>query len=64
MAESLNFDDAPAGTAPAGSEISGLLSMAGPMESQPAIQKLRAILPPQEPIAHAREWAKSHRPRY
>ncbi|MEY9108772.1 hypothetical protein ABH999_004968 [Bradyrhizobium yuanmingense] len=34
------------------------------MESQPAIQKLRAILPPQEPIAHAREWAKSHRPRY
>ncbi|MBR0710298.1 glutathione S-transferase family protein [Bradyrhizobium liaoningense] len=34
------------------------------MESLPTTQKLRAILPPREPIAHAREWAKSHRPRY
>ncbi|MVT50422.1 glutathione S-transferase family protein [Bradyrhizobium yuanmingense] len=34
------------------------------MESQPTTQKLRATLPPREPIAHAREWAKSHRPRY
>jgi len=25
---------------------------------------LRAILPPREPIAHAREWANSHRPKY
>jgi len=34
------------------------------MESLPTTQKLRAILPPRAPIAHAREWAKSHRPRY
>jgi len=34
------------------------------MESLPATLKLRAILPPREPIRHAREWAKSHRPRY
>ncbi|MDT4737242.1 glutathione S-transferase family protein [Bradyrhizobium sp. WYCCWR 12699] len=34
------------------------------MESLPTTQKLRAILPPREPIQHAREWAKSHRPKY
>jgi glutathione S-transferase len=34
------------------------------MENVPATQKLRAILPPREPIAHAREWASSHRPKY
>jgi len=34
------------------------------MESLPTTQKLRAILPPREPIAHAREWANSHRPKY
>ncbi|MHC2620831.1 glutathione S-transferase [Bradyrhizobium huanghuaihaiense] len=34
------------------------------MESLPTTQKLRAILPPRQPIAHAREWAKSHRPKY
>ncbi|MET4169457.1 glutathione S-transferase [Bradyrhizobium sp. LA6.1] len=34
------------------------------MESLPTTQKLRAILPPRAPIAHAREWAHSHRPRY
>jgi glutathione S-transferase len=34
------------------------------MESLPATQKLRAILPPRAPIEHAREWASSHRPKY
>jgi hypothetical protein len=34
------------------------------MENLPATLKLRAILPPREPILHAREWANSHRPRY
>jgi glutathione S-transferase len=34
------------------------------MESLPATQKLRAILPPRTPIEHAREWASSHRPKY
>jgi glutathione S-transferase len=34
------------------------------MESVPATRKLRAILPPREPIPHAREWANSHRPKY
>jgi glutathione S-transferase len=34
------------------------------MESLPATRKLRAILPPREPISHAREWANSHRPKY
>lgn len=34
------------------------------MEGLPTTQKLRAILPPREPISHAREWANSHRPRY
>ncbi|MEK9281420.1 MULTISPECIES: glutathione S-transferase family protein [unclassified Bradyrhizobium] len=34
------------------------------MESLPTTQKLRAMLPPREPIAHAREWANSHRPKY
>ncbi|UEM15870.1 glutathione S-transferase family protein [Bradyrhizobium barranii subsp. barranii] len=34
------------------------------MESLPTTQKLRAILPPRARIAHAREWAHSHRPRY
>lgn len=34
------------------------------MEGLPTTQKLRAILPPREPIQHAREWATSHRPKY
>lgn len=34
------------------------------MEDLPAVKKLRAALPPSAPIEHAREWAKSHRPRY
>jgi glutathione S-transferase len=34
------------------------------MEILGAVRKLRAILPPREPILHAREWARSHRPRY
>jgi glutathione S-transferase len=34
------------------------------MENLPTTRKLRASLPPREPIAHAREWAVSHRPKY
>jgi glutathione S-transferase len=34
------------------------------MEELPAVKKLRAALPPRAPIEHAREWAKSHRPKY
>jgi len=34
------------------------------MESLAATKKLRASQPPREPIAHAREWAVSHRPKY
>jgi glutathione S-transferase len=34
------------------------------MENLPATRKLRAILPPREPIPHAREWTSSHRPKY
>jgi glutathione S-transferase len=34
------------------------------MENLPTTKKLRAALPPREPIAHAREWANSHRPKY
>jgi glutathione S-transferase len=34
------------------------------MENLPATRKLRAILPPRNPIPHAREWAISHRPKY
>ena len=34
------------------------------MENLPTTRKLRAILPPREPIRHAREWANSHRPKY
>jgi glutathione S-transferase len=34
------------------------------MEKLPTTGKLRAILPPREPIPHAREWANSHRPKY
>jgi glutathione S-transferase len=34
------------------------------MENLPATKKLRASLPPREPIWHAREWANSHRPKY
>ena len=34
------------------------------MEELPTTRKLRASLPPRAPIAHAREWANSHRPRY
>ena len=34
------------------------------MESLPTTRKLRAILPPREPVAHAREWANTHRPKY
>ena len=34
------------------------------MENLATTKKLRAILPPREPIWHAREWANSHRPKY
>ncbi|GLR84243.1 glutathione S-transferase family protein [Bradyrhizobium iriomotense] len=34
------------------------------MEELPTTRKLRASLPPREPIQHAREWATSHRPKY
>jgi glutathione S-transferase len=34
------------------------------MEELPATKKQRAALPPRAPIAHAREWAVSHRPKY
>jgi len=34
------------------------------MENLPTTKKLRSILPPREPILHAREWANSHRPKY
>ncbi len=34
------------------------------METLPATKTLRAVLPPRTPIAHAREWANSHRPKY
>jgi glutathione S-transferase len=34
------------------------------MEELPTTRKLRACLPPRAPIAHAREWANSHRPKY
>ncbi|MFL6812571.1 MAG: glutathione S-transferase family protein [Bradyrhizobium sp.] len=34
------------------------------MEELPTTRKLRASLPPRAPIAHAREWANSHRPKY
>ena len=34
------------------------------MENLPIIKTYRASLPPRAPIAHAREWAKSHRPKY
>jgi glutathione S-transferase len=34
------------------------------MENHPTTKKLRSILPPREPIFHAREWANSHRPKY
>jgi glutathione S-transferase len=34
------------------------------IENLPTTKKLRASLPPREPIAHAREWAVSHRPKY
>ncbi|MGV7219020.1 glutathione S-transferase family protein [Bradyrhizobium sp. UFLA05-112] len=34
------------------------------MEDLPTTRKLRASLPPREPIQHAREWATSHRPKY
>jgi glutathione S-transferase len=34
------------------------------MEAMPTVKRLRAALPPRAPIEHAREWAKSHRPKY
>ena len=34
------------------------------MENLPIIKTYRASLPPRAPIAHAREWATSHRPKY
>jgi glutathione S-transferase len=34
------------------------------MEALPSVRKLRAVLPPRAPIDHAREWARSHRPKY
>ena len=34
------------------------------MENLPTIKNYRASMPPRAPIAHAREWATSHRPKY
>jgi glutathione S-transferase len=34
------------------------------MDNLPTTRKLRAILPPRDPIPHAREWVNSHRPKY
>jgi glutathione S-transferase len=34
------------------------------MENLPTTKKLRSIMPPRAPILHAREWAKTHRPKY
>ena len=34
------------------------------MEALPTVKKFRAAQPPRAPIAHAREWAVSHRPKY
>jgi glutathione S-transferase len=34
------------------------------MEGLPAVQKLRASLPPRAAIEHARAWGVSHRPKY
>ena len=34
------------------------------MEDLATTRKLRALLPPRQPILHAREWANSHRPKY
>ena len=34
------------------------------MVDLPTTKTWRAMLPPREPIPHAREWANSHRPRY
>ena len=34
------------------------------MENLPTTKKMRAGMPPREPIQHAREWAISHRPKY
>jgi len=34
------------------------------MENLATTKKLRSMLPPREPILHAREWASSHRPKY
>ena len=34
------------------------------MENLSKTKKLRSIMPPREPIFHAREWANSHRPKY
>ncbi len=34
------------------------------MENLPTTKKFRASMPPRAPIAHAREWATSHRPKY
>ena len=34
------------------------------MEELPTTKAFRASMPPRQPIAHAREWAASHRPKY
>ena len=34
------------------------------MDNLPTTRKLRAILPPRDPMPHAREWVNSHRPKY
>jgi glutathione S-transferase len=34
------------------------------MEDLPTTRKMRATLPPRDPIPHARGWANSHRPKY
>jgi glutathione S-transferase len=34
------------------------------MEALPTVKRFRALLPPRDPIEHARKWAVSHRPKY
>jgi glutathione S-transferase len=34
----------------------------GRMAELPAVQQLRAVLPPRKPLEHARRWATEHRP--
>ena len=45
-------------------KVSALEKRLGVMLLQRTTRKLRAIMPPRDPIEHAREWANSHRPKY